>query len=64
MNNPWNGPRTDQVHNLSKTDIKRDLYVFLKNDLKETREVKLLEKASKSFMNPAIANDTRFQLDP
>ena len=29
-----------------KTDIKRDFYVFFKNDFKELREVKLLGKAT------------------
>ena len=28
----------------SKTDIKRDLYIFIKNDLKQPKEVKLLGK--------------------
>ena len=29
----------------SKADIKRDLYIFIKNDLKSLREVNLLAKA-------------------
>ena len=30
----------------SKTDIKTDLYIFIKDDLKSLREVKLLGKAT------------------
>ena len=49
MNNPMKW--TKQTRSISKTDIKRDLYVFFQNDLKEPREVQLLGKAT--FMGPA-----------
>ena len=34
---------------ISKADIKRDLYIFIKNDLKSLREVNLLGKAMMLF---------------
>ena len=36
----------EQIRSTSKTDIKRDLYVFFKNDLKGPREINLLGKAT------------------
>ena len=41
----WHGQSHEMDHGqTSKTDIKRDLYIFIKNDLKQPKEVKLLGK--------------------
>ena len=39
----------EQTRFTSKTEIKRDLYVFFKSYLKEPKEIKLLGKAAKYF---------------
>ena len=45
----------------SKADIKRDLYIFIKDDLKSLREVKLPGKATLHMLFHILTIRTKFE---
>ena len=51
----------EQTRSTSKTDIKRDLNVFFKNDLKEPREIKLLGKATLHMVFHSFTIRTKYE---